>query len=293
MSIEAMNWAFGLAIKPATRKFVLVALATYADPEGVAWPSVAALEVMTCLDRKTIIAAIDALEGDGLLCDTGRRKGATANVKVYRLAIPAGDRFGSPTRRSPDAPTRSSEAPTSPKEYQKRDGSEQYRKRNSTENGTVPFFRGNSTENGTLNSTENGTRNNQGTIKERREKEREESRPPAPPSKPASRGCRIPAGFTPNPEDVATISAQCPELDIDRATVSFCDYWAAVPGAKGTKLDWRATWRNSMRQTYEMGKCLKTGPRRVGATGRSHQAEALAAVDAATRDLIEIGSGGF
>jgi hypothetical protein len=31
----------------------------------------------------------------------------------------------------------------------------------------------------------------------------------------------------------------------------FRDYWAAVPGQKGVKLDWPATWRNRIRQICE------------------------------------------
>lgn len=32
---------------------------------------------------------------------------------------------------------------------------------------------------------------------------------------------------------------------------SFCDYWRSVPGAKGLKLDWIATWRNWMRSEHK------------------------------------------
>jgi hypothetical protein len=31
---------------------------------------------------------------------------------------------------------------------------------------------------------------------------------------------------------------------------AFCDYWRSVPGAKGRKLDWVATWRNWMRKEH-------------------------------------------
>lgn len=42
--------------------------------------------------------------------------------------------------------------------------------------------------------------------------------------------------------DVSTINA---EMD------KFCDYWNGVPGQKGVKLDWPATWRNWMRKVKE------------------------------------------
>jgi hypothetical protein len=31
----------------------------------------------------------------------------------------------------------------------------------------------------------------------------------------------------------------------------FVDYWTSVPGAKGRKLDWAATWRNWMRKAHQ------------------------------------------
>jgi hypothetical protein len=35
--------------------------------------------------------------------------------------------------------------------------------------------------------------------------------------------------------------------DVRRLADDFRDYWIGVPGAKGLKLDWLATWRNSIR----------------------------------------------
>jgi hypothetical protein len=32
---------------------------------------------------------------------------------------------------------------------------------------------------------------------------------------------------------------------------AFIDYWRGVPGAKGRKVDWVATWRNWMRKEHE------------------------------------------
>ena len=38
-----------------------------------------------------------------------------------------------------------------------------------------------------------------------------------------------------------------PGLDPEKAFEDFHDYWVGVPGAKGVKLDWFATWRNFLR----------------------------------------------
>lgn len=61
------------------------------------------------------------------------------------------------------------------------------------------------------------------------------------------------------PEDWrAFIVKERPDLSADATFSQFRDYWVAVPGAKGVKLDWLATWRNWVRnQTARPG--LKAG----------------------------------
>lgn len=85
MSIQALNWAFNLDINSSTLKLLLIALADCSCPRGDAYPSIAALEVKTSQNRKTIISGLDELEEMGLLKDTGRRIGKTNQVKIYNL----------------------------------------------------------------------------------------------------------------------------------------------------------------------------------------------------------------
>lgn len=68
---------------------------------------------------------------------------------------------------------------------------------------------------------------------------------------PRKRGTRIPDDFTIT-DDMRTWAAEnVPTLNLAQATVEFLDYWRGVPGAKGTKLDWPATWRNRMREIHQ------------------------------------------
>jgi hypothetical protein len=85
MSIEALVWAFRLPVKPASRKLTLIALADAANHSHEAWPCIEALVEKTSLDRKTLIAALDSLEDACMIADTGKRVGATRQVKVYRM----------------------------------------------------------------------------------------------------------------------------------------------------------------------------------------------------------------
>jgi hypothetical protein len=41
--------------------------------------------------------------------------------------------------------------------------------------------------------------------------------------------------------------AERPDLDPRKVAAEFKDYWVSVPGQKGCKLDWEATWRNWVR----------------------------------------------
>jgi hypothetical protein len=86
MSIRAIDWVFRQSIKSATDKFVLVALADNAGDTGLAFPSVETICRKTSHDRKTVIASLDRLKVGGMIEDTGKRVGATKQVKVYRLA---------------------------------------------------------------------------------------------------------------------------------------------------------------------------------------------------------------
>lgn len=43
-------------------------------------------------------------------------------------------------------------------------------------------------------------------------------------------------------------AAGIPEAEVDRVWAEFIDYWISVPGQRGMKLNWDATWRNRVRQ---------------------------------------------
>jgi len=46
-------------------------------------------------------------------------------------------------------------------------------------------------------------------------------------------------------------SANLRDSTLHSEAAKFCDYWIGVPGAKGIKLDWFATWRNWIRRSTE------------------------------------------
>lgn len=90
MSNAALAWAFSCNVSRSSDKFILVALANYADDMGICYPSQTKLVGDTALDRKTIIAGLRRLSDVGLIADTGARKGVTGQIVIYRLIGVAG-----------------------------------------------------------------------------------------------------------------------------------------------------------------------------------------------------------
>jgi hypothetical protein len=39
-----------------------------------------------------------------------------------------------------------------------------------------------------------------------------------------------------------------PRVDVREQTKRFVDYWRSLPGQRGVRIDWTATWRNWMRK---------------------------------------------
>ena len=72
---------------------------------------------------------------------------------------------------------------------------------------------------------------------------------PANTFKPSSKGRGSRFTLTAPPDDwISWTSEHFPGTSVERTFASFRDYWIAIPGVKGTKLDWLATWRNWVRR---------------------------------------------
>jgi uncharacterized protein YdaU (DUF1376 family) len=79
------------------------------------------------------------------------------------------------------------------------------------------------------------------------------------------RASRLPIDWTPSVADRAF--ARDLGLDPDKVAANFRDYWHGVPGAKGTKADWPATWRNKCRSDAERLRPAKAGGLFAGRPG--------------------------
>ena len=63
------------------------------------------------------------------------------------------------------------------------------------------------------------------------------------------RGTRLDPDWSPSEDLLVWARSSFPDLDLDFQTDSFRDYWVAIPGARGVKLNWDTTWRNWMRKS--------------------------------------------
>jgi hypothetical protein len=112
MSIEALRWVRPLRLQPAT-KLLAWALADFADPEGLSWPSVAALCEATCLHRRSVQRELRALvECGALVIVSGGGRGRTTR---YRLQVGAAIRETVAVRRGCAPATAAESRPFRPK----------------------------------------------------------------------------------------------------------------------------------------------------------------------------------
>lgn len=90
--------------------------------------------------------------------------------------------------------------------------------------------------------------------KRREEKERGKSAP--------KKGSRIPEDF-PTDDEIDWAKENAPAVNVTIEAHKFRDYWVALPGQKGVKLDWPATWRNWIRRCAPSAPRESNGPRNL------------------------------
>jgi len=130
MSLDAMRWAMKQKIRPSTVKFVLVAMADRAGENHTCFPSIRRLQEDTSQDRKTVMNALKLLAENGVIRDTGERKGRTKSVVVWELCgIVGRENEGNETIHELNLRKTSSTKNGTPKQYR-------FSHPSSTKNGT-------------------------------------------------------------------------------------------------------------------------------------------------------------
>jgi len=62
------------------------------------------------------------------------------------------------------------------------------------------------------------------------------------------KGTHLPEDWIPSDEDIEFCKQERPDLDPEKVSEEFRDYWIAKPGKEGRKTNWSATWRNWVRR---------------------------------------------
>ncbi|WP_202745221.1 helix-turn-helix domain-containing protein [Acinetobacter pittii] len=154
MSLDATVWAWKKKFtqakggsSPALKKLVLLSMADRADEQHCCYPSSTRLADDCQINKKTLFKILDELSSEGVIFDTGERKGRTKQVIVYRLigvqgrenTVPTLEQLGS---ESIDTQGEDSQTVPTLEQYQ-------YFQQ------TVPTFPANSTNVGTRNLSSN------------------------------------------------------------------------------------------------------------------------------------------
>ena len=249
MSLDATRWAWQQAGIKATEKLVLLSLADRADELHSCYPSIARLASDTCMDRKTIMAAVNSLEAAGLISVC---RGLGSGNRYQLLGVVGRHSTGTKTGTGYDTNSSTKNGTASAGET-------------STKNGTSPEI-GTGTKNGTPpvpktgllpvpktghESTNESTKNlASGFSCANGSESTDEGRPDFlvnknPKPKPAKKLTRLPQDFTlTNHRKDAALKYWhgkgrqdlCPETEFDG--------FIAYHQSEGTtKADWDATWK--------------------------------------------------
>lgn len=228
MSWETQSWAAKQRPGSASAKLVLLGLASCADANHCAFPSIQWLCDFSDLNRKTVIGALQRLE-DGmfpLIEDTGERRGRTGQVKVYRLAAAEAGASSDPASE------------TVPK-------AEQFQKRNSSGSGSKQ----------SQNRDTEPVSNLEPPLTAKAVKtpapdfdngsEGEEPAPAGRTGKRGTRGSRLPDDWTPPPvADLSPMAGklvqQWPSGAYEAVCETFRLHWQTETRAIGCKRDWNA-----------------------------------------------------
>lgn len=149
MSFEAIRWALAQPIQKSSAKFLLVALADCVNEKSEAWlcwPSVAYLSETTSQDRKTVLAGMKYLHEVGYIEDTGSKAGRTKQIAVFKLNTSNFGPVEADVKESQISQNQGADYPPNEVDNSTEIGAvKEAQKRDSTDNGTVPYFPSNST----------------------------------------------------------------------------------------------------------------------------------------------------
>ena len=255
MSTIIMSRCWPLQMPPSP-KAVLISLADNANDHGYCWPSITTICERTCLGKTAVIEAIKWLEQAGYLI---AEKGAGRNNR-YTITVDNADLFH---RRPPVRQTNQSGCRTSPAdEPAPVREPDQSGIRSSPAGGPNPS----ASRTGPVRQADPNRKEPSRTVTNDSTADASAADPPPR----GRRGTRLPDGWQPSEAVREWAAAEFPAVSIEAELATFTDYWRAVPGQRGVKLDWDATFRNRVREIAARRRPGESHvPHRESAAGRA------------------------
>jgi hypothetical protein len=271
---EVVSWVLNDSRSRNAARLVLIVIAEAARRDGAgAWLSVATIQRKAQLSRRAVQSATNDLEALGELHVD--EQAGPRGVNVYDVLMTPAD--SAPRQNLPGAESAPAQDPRP---------TESAPDQTSTEADTpaqdpaqsLPGAESAPAQNTTSTRAESAPKPNTSPSQKTSSSSREAS-----PKR--SRGTRIPDDFAMTPEMIDWGLEHFPHLDGAAVTAEFVDYWRGVPGAKGEKLDWIATWRNQVRREAKRTTGQRPGPGPAGRTVTQQGLDDAARIAAEMRAL--------
>lgn len=227
MSVRSMSRVWERSRHNGSELLMLLAIADFADDEGRAYPSITTLATKCRTKPRYAIVLLDALSASGEL-EIRKHAGPVGRggrTNLYRIVF---DKL----QGSPHEPVNLC-APVGAVEV--------VHTHAPVNHGAVVHQGSGSGEPGFREVVNQGAPKPSGTI-------RTVGRQRSDDSLDSARGTRLASDWVIPDEWLTWAQEHRPGLNIANAAAAFADYWRSVPGAKGKKADWFATWRNWVRR---------------------------------------------
>lgn len=244
MSVQAITWAYKQSVSSSGAKFLLVTLANYADADGVCWPGVSRLADDMSANRKSILKWTHELINLYLITVEKRGGfGAGRAPNIYKLAFQQSPGNGTLPQQSPENGTLGKVPKTDLAKSQKRIGKV-------PKTGIDPFIEPSiEPSHNIVHARETPTQTHGTAAEPAKNKTAEPAKNKKINAQPA-RGTRL--NIFELPDDWRHwCEFKRPDLNPDDTFEIFVDHWKSVAGVRGLKADWKATWRNWVRNQFK------------------------------------------
>lgn len=215
MSIRLMTLVWDKPL-PVARKMLLLSLADQANDAGECWPELDDLAARCSVSRRTLFECLKELEEGGFI--DRRHVGPPGRQRVvFRVnedVLRQCELLAEPTPPRMPGPGAKSAPVQNP-----------HQRENCT-----------------------GAKNRIDPVRNLHPKKQPKESNPKGEEQRAPAGTRLPPDWEPSAEEREFAAAERPDLNVDAESAKFRDYWHAVPGPKGRRADWSATWRNWIRR---------------------------------------------